>query len=470
MSADRSPWPVLLAATLVAVVVWGLYHGARVLSPGVTIGLYGVANIVLFLDLFDLIVRSFVRRAQAAPPDSNGAAPSVELNVAPSTPFQRRLHLRPWAMVVSVHNAEPDLPRFLQAYRRYRSRLWVIDDASTDGTVARLRQAGVRVVEQEYNLKKPAAIRELLTRLPEEIETVMVLDPDVTIISDNLEEILFEHQLSGMAGLAPRVRVRQDGFLALLQSFEYELCGGIGRKGLADVCTNPGASIYRRRDLAEALDRHTLSVYAEDLEISLILLAQGQGIYYDDRLVLETEGKRELAGWFSQRVGWFFGLLRVYVARRHEIARIGRRRVLTAYQYLVYSGVLTLLLHPLRMASLGLLGLSALGGLGLFVDLPMLGSNRLMDPIYFETAYVQYLLFSFLALWIGVPKGERGALIPVVPVYFFYSLLLVLPATFGYVNWITLRLAGRRLYSDHFQDDAGARRAASPNVAPGVAV
>ena len=57
----------------------------------------------------------------------------------------------------------------------------------------------------------------------------------------------------------------------------------------------------------------------------LDLLSQGERIYYDGRLVVSTEGPGNVRRWFSQRVGWYYGLLKVYLERFGEIWRISKR-------------------------------------------------------------------------------------------------------------------------------------------------
>src|SRR5262249_1990156 len=144
------------------------------------------------------------------------------------------------------------------------------------------------------NHKKPGALRQLLRTLPSEIQTVVILDPDVRFIAPSgsaratLERVISDLQRSGAAACTPRVQARRGGWLEDCQGFEYELACGLGRKSLGDMACNSGVSVYRRSALERVFERHSLSVYAEDFENSLLMLAAGERIYYDDRLVIET--------------------------------------------------------------------------------------------------------------------------------------------------------------------------------------
>ena len=42
---------------------------------------------------------------------------------------------------------------------------------------------------------------------------------------------------------------------------------------------------------------------------------------------------------------------------------------------------------------------------------------------------------------------------PIVPLYFFYAAFHIVPASVGYLNWLSLRIRGRRLFADHYQDE-----------------
>ena len=418
-----------------------------------SISLYLLASLTFFVDLTDLLLRLYLRREQTQSSGAKSAATSIPLNVGEFTPYERRLHLRPYALIASVHNAEQTIDAFLQGVEPFRDRLWFIDDASTDNTAARLRQRGARCVGGVINRKKPAAIRALLAELPPDIVTVVVMDPDSRIVTsrDDFERSLFEFQRSGMAGLCPRLAVRDEGWLTRFQELEYWLAFSIGRKSLADFSITSGIAVYRRDALEAALADHSLSVYAEDLENSLILLAQGERVYYDGRLVIETEGMRDPRRLFSQRVGWHFGLIRVYVDRWLALAGCMRQSVGFAYQFVVYMGVFVLMFHPLKIVSLALITLSALNAVDLLAGTDFILNGRISNPFYFAGFYVKYTALIAGIIPLAVGSGRRTAAFCIAPAYTFYSLAQVIPATVGYANWLTMRVWGRRVYRDHYQ-------------------
>ncbi len=444
---------------------WVILTVSQSLARSFNLVLYLLANVVFFVDFFDLILRLYLRRLNASMEGPTGTAgTSIALDIGRYTDYQKRLHLRPYAIMVSVHNAEDEIDAFLEAMEAYRERIWIIDDASTDNTFRRIRQSGWRCLEGDENRKKPGAIRRLLQSLPPEIETVLVIDPDITIRDSrtdelsHLENVIFEFQRSGMAALCPRIAIRKDGFLARLQGLEYCMAFSLGRMSLADHAINSGVSIYRRSALEAIFKQHSLSVYAEDLENSLILLGAGEDIYYDSRLVVDTEGKRTWSGWFSQRVGWAFGLIKVYLEHFTEIRRAARRRLSAAYQFIVYMGAFCLLLHPLKIIALVILSLSLAKGLDMLFGFGVVPDWKAAEPVYFLAAFVKYTLLSFLALFGAVPRRERAYLLPVAPLYFFYALAQIVPCTVGYANWLSVRIWGRRLLADHFQDELSFRR------------
>ncbi|HEX4389101.1 MAG TPA: hypothetical protein VH109_10790, partial [Steroidobacteraceae bacterium] len=327
-------WTFLAPAAVSSLLLgWVLLAATNIQTASLSLIVYGLANLIVYTDALDFLLRLHVRRrhtATASPGEDNRNL-SIDLLASLPDGMRRIAPLRPWAIIASVYNLGDQIDEFVRAFAPYRDRVWLISDGSTDHTVMRLTQLGWRCYDDGVNRKKPGAIKRLLERLPAHIETVIVVDPDIRIrgvaggSSAELERVLGDFQQSGAAAACPRVMIEPDGFLARFQAFEYTLAFRVGRESLADYGLTSGVSIYRRDALFRALHEHSLSVYAEDFENAVILLSQGERVYYDGRLVVSTEGPGTIRRWFSQRVGWYHGLLKVYTERLSEIWRIGKR-------------------------------------------------------------------------------------------------------------------------------------------------
>jgi cellulose synthase/poly-beta-1,6-N-acetylglucosamine synthase-like glycosyltransferase len=285
----------------------------------------------------------------------------------------------------------------------------------------------------------------------------MVIDPDIRIrgLGDgsdaDLERVISDFQASGAAAVCPRIVIEEDGFLGRFQAFEYAMAFGLGRRSLGDFSITSGVSIYRRDALARALQQHSLSVYAEDLENAVILLAAGERIYYDGRLCISTAGPGTWRRWFSQRAGWYYGLIKVYAEHFHEIRRIGMRGLFPAYHYIVYLGALCLGLHLLKIASAVLLLASGINGLDHAFAFDWLPHGGLVNPVYAAAAVANYLALDVVMLYTIVPRNERAYLAPILPLYLPYALVHLVPMTVGFLNWFALRWWGRRVYHDHYE-------------------
>jgi cellulose synthase/poly-beta-1,6-N-acetylglucosamine synthase-like glycosyltransferase len=468
----KHSWTLLAPAAVCALLTgWIVLSAADVQAASVSVLIYGLANLIVYTDALDFLLRLHVRRRHTATAGATEANRNVSIDLAASLPegTRRIVPMRPYAIIASVFNLGDDLDEFVAAYAPYRERVWLISDGSTDETVKRLLQAGWRCFDDGVNRRKPAALRVLLERLPPYIETVMVVDPDIRIrgrsagSSADLERVIADFQQSGAAAVCPRIMIEPDGFLARFQALEYALAFRVGRESLADYSITSGVSIYRRDALWRALREHSLSVYAEDFENAVILLSQGERIYYDGRVVVSTEGPGTLRRWFSQRVGWYHGLLKVYTERLRAVWRISRRTPFAWYHFIVYVGGLSLLLHLVKILSAALLVISLVGGFDNLLVTHLLPRNTLTNPAYFIGAVGSYLTLGVIALFTVVPRSERGYIAPIVPLYLLYALTHLVPMTVGFGNFIALELWGRRLYRDHYEARPDAAGAAAPS-------
>ena len=469
-SSSGRPWPLLAPLGAYALLLgWIVFSAASLQGYDFSFLLYGLANLIVLTDAMDFGLRLYAhRRHIAITADlSRGAARQMSIDLPAA---QRRAGgavgvraaARPYAIVASIYNLEDELDEFMERLQPYRDRVWLISDGSTDNTAKRLLQAGWRCLEEDENRNKPGALRHLLTRLPPQIETVVVIDPDVRICGRHegslidLERAVADLQQSGAAACSPRVAIERDGILARFQALEYVLACVVGRRSLADFAVTSGVSLYRRDALERALDRHSMSIYAEDLENAVILLHAGERIYYDGRLMVCARGPHTVRHWFSQRVGWYYGLLRVYTQYLPELWEIARRTPFAMYNFVAYIGVLGLALHVLRIASAGLLLVSVLAIFDKLFVIDELHVGTVINPVFFAGAVASYLVFGAIVFLTVVPRRERSYIAPILPLYFIYVLAHLVPITVGFANWVALRLWGRRVYRDHYEahDDA----------------
>jgi cellulose synthase/poly-beta-1,6-N-acetylglucosamine synthase-like glycosyltransferase len=457
-------WSVLAPLAVCGLLAgWIILSVANAQAVGFSIFLFAVANLIVYTDAIDFAIRLYMRRrhtAAAGGISESSQNGNISINLAAILPpdARRLVPALPFAIISSVYNLEDQFEEFTEAFGAYRDRVWLISDGSTDNTVLRLRQAGWRCFDDAVNRRKPGAIRRLLERLPSHIETVMVIDPDVRIrgLSDgstiDVDQFVSDFQQSGAAAACPRMMIEPDGFLARFQAFEYVLAFRVGRESLGDFSiTSGGVSFYKRSALARALNEHSLSVYAEDFENAVLILSQGGRIYYDGRLVVSTEGPGSLQRWFSQRVGWYHGLIKVYTERFSEIMRVGRRSPFAMYHYLLYVGGLSLAMHLVKIVSAVLLLLSFLAGLDALLLDDLVPQGSVTNPAYFTAAVTSYLALGVIALFTTVPKSERAYIAPIVPLYLCYALTHIVPMTVGFGNFFWLKMFRRRLYQDHYE-------------------
>jgi cellulose synthase/poly-beta-1,6-N-acetylglucosamine synthase-like glycosyltransferase len=455
----NTPWSLLAPLGVCALLTgWIALSAANLQTASFSLLIYGLANLIVYTDALDFILRLHVRRRHiATAPTEENRHLSIDLAAALPVRARRVVPIRPYAIIASIFNLEPLLDEFMDAFAPYRDRVWLISDGSSDNTVLRLRQAGWRCFDDGVNRRKPGALRRLLERLPRHIETVLVVDPDIRIRGRDagsridFDRFIRDFQQSGAAAVCPRVMIEPDGFLARFQAFEYALAFRIGRESLADYSITSGVSCYRRDALMRALEEHSLSVYAEDLENALILLSHGERIYYDGRLVVSTEGPGTVPRWFSQRVGWYYGLLKVYTERFGKVWRISKRTPFAMYHFVIYLGGLSVFLHLLKIVSASLLVLSFLSGFDNLFLANVFPRNAFINPAYFVAAIGSYLALGVFALFTVVPKAERAYIAPIVPLYLFYAITHIAPMTIGYANWVTMKLWGRRVYHDHYE-------------------
>ncbi len=415
-------------------------------TPEFSVAVYLLATTVFTFELLDIVAREVLSQLTPAGQAAEARLPS-SLKEAP---------LAPYAIVMSVHNFQGEADKALRPLEPLKAHVWIVDDGSDDETALYLRSKGWRCLRCETNRKKPGAIKALIGRLPEVIRTIIVLDPDsAPVDSGQLDAAVLRFQHSGAAACCPRIKIREDGPLVSFQLLECELVFALGRKGMSPFCITSGVSLYERATFEAVLGGHSLSVYAEDLENSIILLECGLDIHFEDGLVVETEGKRDFAGWFSQRVGWSFGLLRVCAERWREISKIAKRSPWAFYNFAIYMECMTVLLFPIKAVGILILAVSFANSVDSLLATDLVPDNAFTDPGYFSVTYLTYTVLAACMVAYLRPRARATTLLLAVTFYLFYAAANAAAMAVGYLNWFSLRLIGRRVYRDHYTGAEG---------------
>ena len=361
-----------------------------------------------------------------------------------------------FAILLSVHNLEGDIDEFLRRYAAVKPYTWIIDDHSSDGTLNALSHRGWHIVRNSRNTNKPGAIRKLLGELPKNIDVVLVSDPDTALVGHGqgvgkLLGLADSLRRSNVDALCPQLVPDSKNWLGRLQKLEYLLSFRLGRASLGSHSPTSGVSLYKRCALEETLDRHSLSVYAEDLENTHILLANNRRIAYVDDFIFETESKQNVPDLFSQRSGWSYGLARVLLSRRAESRKIGSHGFTAFYQYRLYLRVLSFGLLPIKGVAIMVIGLCAVNGFDDLLRLNLIPNAAWNNPVAFASLYVKYTILVGFLVVIAADKKQNQAALSVVPYFVPYTLFLIVPNLIGLMSWFSNRWFDRKIYQDHYE-------------------
>ena len=367
----------------------------------------------------------------------------------------------PYKILVSVRNIAPEFATFRDNLARFGyGNVLVIDDHSSDDTAELLRQSGIPFMSNEENLQKPGSILKALQGLPSDIKTIVVIDPDATILNLNprefsktisdFHEVLADFQKSGYEACAVRVAAHCDTLLEKLQNFEYKLTMGLVKKSLRQYVAVSGAlAFYQRASLESVLQKHSKSVYGEDYETSLLLHAEQGRTYYDGRLTVVTSQRTTVKELTKQRMGWDLSLLKIHLHQLKSLKNIPKKP-LYFYQYLIYNTLYLIVFHPVRILSVVFVGFSFTNLLDNALTLKLIPDYYFNNPIICLAFYGFAVIYSYLVLLVCERRRRRRYLLLVL-LYPLYSMYLALvPRTLGYLNYFSLLLFRRKILEDGY--------------------
>ncbi|WP_326561481.1 glycosyltransferase [Micromonospora sp. NBC_01796] len=270
------------------------------------------------------------------------------------------------SVIVPAYNEERVLASCVEsiiATRYPRKEIILVDDGSTDRTLAVMRQFAYHpdvMVLTQRNGGKAAALNTGIRLARGEI--CCFVDADGVFTADTISQLLLGFDsatVGGVCGNDEPVNLdrHQTRLLALLTHATALVRRALAQVGcLTIVSGNCGA--FRRRVVQEVGGFET-GTLGEDLELTWRVRAAGYRINFQPRAMVYAEVPSTVSGLWRQRIRWTRGL--VQTARRHRDL-VGSRRHGRLGWYLVYNLVTMLAVPPVQLLTLGLVLLLAATG------------------------------------------------------------------------------------------------------------
>jgi len=249
------------------------------------------------------------------------------------------------SILVPTYNEEGNIRRCLESIERsdYPSELCqliVIDDASTDGTVAAVRAyrechegAEVRLLEVPHD-GKVGALNEGLRHATAPL--IISVDADTTLMPDALRALVepFADERVGATNAVVLVE-RPKGLLGHCQTVEYGMNNLIRtsfeRVFRSSVWFFGNVACFRRSALQSA-GSFRADTLTEDMDISLALIGAGFAVKTCERAVAYTAARPSILSLIRQRMRWYVGALQTLAKHRGML-----RKALTPAAVFLYT-------------------------------------------------------------------------------------------------------------------------------------
>lgn len=240
-------------------------------------------------------------------------------------------------IVIVTYNSEAEIGACLDAAMRSGSEVVVVDNASSDGTVAEVRNRGVRLVANPTNRGFAAAVNQGFSAL--ETRYVLLLNPDAELLG-GLKDLCAACDLPGSAGAGGKLLDAQDrpqiGFMVrqlptpLILTLEALLLNRIlpnnpvnrRYRGLQlnynvriPVEQPAGAFLMVRRAVWQELggfDESFFPLWFEDVDFCRRVRDKGQQLYYVPEAVARHRGGHSVSQLSVEKrlIYWYGSLLR----------------------------------------------------------------------------------------------------------------------------------------------------------------
>lgn len=288
-------------------------------------------------------------------------------------------------------------------------RVVVVDDGSSDGTAAMVRDIALREprvqLVQQVNAGKWAALNHGFDVVQEEI--VVTIDADTLVTPTTVGHLVAAFHSTSVGAVAGVIKVGnyRRNLITRWQALEYVTQIGVERAAsalLGAVMVIPGACAAWRRRAVVDVGGYTDATLAEDCDLTLTLQRAGWRIEQADEAVAWTEAPETVDSLLRQRVRWMFGTLQAVWKHR---GMVFRPRYGWLGMLVMPMAVITLVL-PLVFTPLVVVALLQL----LFAQGPLL------LLAFFGMFAAIYGVLAVVAVWL---LHERAAHLLMVPVYRF---------------------------------------------------
>jgi cellulose synthase/poly-beta-1,6-N-acetylglucosamine synthase-like glycosyltransferase/peptidoglycan/xylan/chitin deacetylase (PgdA/CDA1 family)/spore germination protein YaaH len=221
------------------------------------------------------------------------------------------------AVVIPAYNEakviRQTIASLLAADKPERFEIIVVDDGSTDDTLAVLRRCqedtpALRVFSKP-NAGKSEALNYGINRTAADV--VVTLDADTIFAKDTITRLVARFADPKVGAVAGNAKVgNRINFLTRCQALEYITSQNLDRRAMNtinSITVVPGAvGAWRRAALNEA-GGFLSDTMAEDADLTIRIRALGCKIVYEDRAVALTEAPDTLRGFIRQRFRWMYG-------------------------------------------------------------------------------------------------------------------------------------------------------------------
>jgi cellulose synthase/poly-beta-1,6-N-acetylglucosamine synthase-like glycosyltransferase len=231
------------------------------------------------------------------------------------------------AVLIASRNGEATIGETIRSIGAQADAVFVVSDASTDGTVEVARAAGASVLALDTNVGKPAALYALIAaeRIVENFDFVTILDDDTVIAGDFVDKCLasFRPDVAIVTGRTESRRAKGRARLnPLLASrafayWRYQVTLRRGQSALGVLnCISGSNSMFRASILAEVIVPETPYIVDDTFWTMEVQRRKLGRIVYAPGAIAAVCDPTSFRDWYKQNLRWLWGTCQGIIGHR----------------------------------------------------------------------------------------------------------------------------------------------------------